>query len=63
MAYSSVFVNDYKLHFSEKTTHIHPFSPGSSENDIAFPRKVIRVSFSPYDNRSQDARAEEAVKY
>lgn len=62
MAGSSAFINDYKLHSLEKTTHIYP-SPGGSDNDVAFLKKFIRVSFSAHDNRSQNASAEEALRY
>ena len=63
MAGSSVFINGYKLHSLEKTTtHIYP-SPGGSDNDVAFLKKVIRVSFSAHDIRSQNASAEEALRY
>ena len=58
---SSVFINDHKLHFSEKcgasnSVHKYP-SPGSLGKDTGFPKKVIRVSFSAYDDRSPNAGA------
>lgn len=61
MAGSSVFINNYKLHSLEKTTHIYP-SPGGSDKDVAFLKKFIQVSFSARDNRSQNASAEEALR-
>lgn len=55
------FINNYKLHSLEKTTHIYP-SPGGSDKDVAFLKKFIQVSFSARDNRSQNASAEEALR-